>query len=275
MSERTIWIGLGLAFMAATSCGGEAAASAGALEAPSPRALHDLVSDETRALRALEEARKKKALLSGAPDFRKASLRRRAVRAYLDVARRYPGSGEVAAEASFRAAELLRRGGEEERALEEFKRAADTARGGSFVPRALYEAGHIERRRAHFDAALALFEHSERCWAADAHRRDLAALWQAKTRLEMGDQREAERLLRGLVTRAVDPVDRLRSYDELIMILARSGRVAAAVGHLAAAKRSVASASREATQYGERVRRTLENMRALDVLRQAIADARE
>ena len=90
----------------------------------------------------------------------------------------------------------------------------------------------------------------------------------------MGDEDEAERQLRALVRRAADPIDRLRAYDELVLILARSGRLAAAVGHFAEAKRSVLRESLEATTRGERVRKTLEDMRALAVLRDAIAAAR-
>jgi hypothetical protein len=90
----------------------------------------------------------------------------------------------------------------------------------------------------------------------------------------MHDEAEAERLLRLAIGRAADPVDRLHAYDELILILVRSGRLAAAVGHFAAAKRSVVRESYEATARGERVRDALENMRCLDALRAGIAEAR-
>jgi len=274
MSERTIWIGLGLTWLAATSCGGDAAATTGPVEGYASRAGEDHHQDAVLAQGALEKAKAKKALLAGARGSHAASLRRLAVKAFRAVAKRYPSSGEVAAEASFRAGELLRAGGDEREALNEFLRAADTARGGSFVPRALLEAAHVERRAEHFDKALELYARTMSAREADAHARDLAALWSAKTRLEMGDLDEAERELRALVVRVRDPIDRLRSYDELILILARSGRIAAAVGHFAEAKRSVSFESREQTARGERVRNTLENMRALDVMRKAIAEAR-
>ena len=263
---RSFFAGIALLGMAA--CGGSWVVTKVPL-AVSSHAVGALESVD--AAHALESARAMKAKLAGARGAQLERLRRDAVAAYRQVARRYPKSGEVAAEASFRAGELLRAGGENEAAIVELQRAIDTPRGGSFQSRARYELAHILRRSEQFDAALVHFAAVETDRVAPDHQRDLAGLWRAKTLLEMGRSDEAERALRALVARVKDPVDRVRAYDELITILGNSGRLAAAVGHFADVKRLSLALSLEHTERGERMRSAIEGMRCLAVLQRAIA----
>lgn len=270
MKINRVWVGVGFVCLLGLSCGGEASASGTRAAVVAPEVDRESESPKL----ALEAAREKKQRMEDARGKHRRSLRRQAVKAYQAVARRFPNSGPVAAEASFRAGELLRIQGDDKAALVELSRAMETVRGGVFTSRASYESAQIKRRTGDFEAALQLFLQTESNRSADSHRRDLATFWRAKTRIEMGQIDEAERQLRALVKRATDPIDRLRSYDELILILVRSGRLAAAVGHFANAKRSVWRESLEKTERGNRVRKTLDGLRSLDAMRKAIAASR-
>lgn len=272
MSTCSPWLaGLGLVLLGLSACGGTWATAVGPGGGVSSGAWPLGPVD---AEKALESARAKKAKLEGARGTQLERQRARAVAAYRSVARRYPDSGPIAAEASFRAGELLRAGGDDAAAIEELQRAIETPRAGDFRPRARYELAHILRRTEQFEAALEHFARVETDRAASDHQRDLASLWKAKTFLEMGNDRQAERTLRVLIARADDPVDRVRAYDELIVLLANSGRLAAAVGHFAAVKRTSLRVSLERTERGDRVRAALERMRCLAVMQRSIAARR-
>ena len=224
----------------------------------------------TPAAVALAAAAGKRRALVGATAAEVPALREAAVAAALGVVQGFPDEPE-AVEAAFRAGELRRAGGDPAAALAHFRRAAELGRGTALGARARYEAGHVLRREGRWSEALTVYERVHHDGAATAARRDLAGLWLARARVELGQDDEAERLLRRLVDDAVDPVTRVRVYDLLIERVVARGDLAAAAGWLDACKASVHAESVEETRRGRRVRAALEDLRGLELLRAAIA----
>lgn len=222
------------------------------------------------AMRALERARQKKQALRGERGERLTKLRLEAIDAYQRVHERWPEAGGITAEAAFRAGELLRTGGAPNLAIQEFEIAVGTREGGEFSARARYEIGHVQRREGRSELALAAFEELTASPAADDHLRDMASLWYAKVLSEIDQPRDAERVLRRLVKCAVAPTDRIRAYDELIVMVVDRAELEGASGWLRECKMSVAEESLAMTKEGERIRSALENMRGLKALRSAI-----
>ena len=220
--------------------------------------------------RALERARAMKQALQGERGESLTRLRAEAVAAYVRVHERWPRSGATAAEAAFRAGELLRAGAEPELALEQFRVAMELKNPGEFAARALYEIGHVQRREGNIEPALAAFEQLVASGPADPHLRDMASVWYAKVLAETGQLPDAERVLRRLTKTATEPTDRIRAYDELILLLVDRGELEGASGWLAECKYSVRDTARELTEKGERVTKALERMRGLTALQKAI-----
>ena len=220
--------------------------------------------------RALTCARAKKRALQGERGASLAKLRTEAVAAYVRVHERWPSSGATAAEAAFRAGELLRAGGEPHLAIEQFLVATKLQDPGEFAARALYEIGHVQRREGNIEPALASFEQLVASGPVDAHLRDIASVWYAKVLAESGQLPDAERVLRRLTKTATEPTDRIRAYDELILLVVGRGELEGAAGWLAECKYSVRDAARELTKKGKRVNRALEQMRSLKALQRAI-----
>ena len=204
-------------------------------------------------------------------------MRRRlgAAEAYRSVRRHFPAQREVGGEAAFRAGELLRAGGEEARALDEFGIARELSAGGEFAFRGALETGHILRRRGDpsgaLDAYLAV--------AADVHAaprwRDDAAIWSGRVWYETNRVEEARRWWNRVAGGGEDPRDRVRAYDQLALALVDEGELEGAAGMLERCRRELSDVALEETPRGERLRRALTNMRALDVLRRAIARRRD
>lgn len=212
-------------------------------------------------------ARAAKLEIAGAADV--PAARRRAIDLYLKV----PGPqtpGPLAAEALFRAGELLRANEQFERALDVLAQATEIDDPGAFACRAWYESGHLLRRLDRMRAAIDAFERASNAANGEQQRRELGGLWRARCLRESGDDLEAEIALRNLVEHITDPCVRLDAYDELIGLLVDQGRIAGAVGYFGVAKNSVREEFNQATALGERVRQAVDKMRALDVLRHAI-----
>lgn len=259
-SSANSWESAGIALSASSEELPLAYANAGAIDSGGP------------ASRALERAREKKQALRGERGERLDELREEAIRAYCRVHERWPSAGVLAAEAAFRAGELLRAAGEPDRALEQFAVAKVTKDGGEFVARALYEIGHVQRREGRAELALAAFEELIASAIADEHLRDMASVWSARVLAERGQEADAERVLRRLVQTAKDPLDRIRAFDELMLLVIARGELEGAAGWLRECKFSVTEQSNELTSDGKRVVSALENMRGLKALQSAIAD---
>jgi hypothetical protein len=223
------------------------------------------------ASRALERAKQKKQSMNGERGARLDELRAEAVEAYRRVHERWPSSGEVASEAAFRAGELLRAGDSPDQALVQFAAATNIEDGGEYIDRARYEIGHVQRREGRGELALAAFEELMASGQADGHLRDMASVWCAKVLAEQGDPSAAERVLVRLTKTAQSPLDRVRAFDELILLVVARGEFEGATGWLRNCKMSVALDSSAFTEQGRRVCAALENMRGLKALQAAIA----
>lgn len=248
--------------VAAALCAG---AQAGELE----RALA-LVPARSSAAEQTKLALELTAALKRCPRGQLAVERRRVAHAWIAVRARFPEDRTRAAEAAFRAAELLRTGGDEAGAVREleFVRALPAAQ--PLRARAGLELAHIERRGRRFERALDLYLSVSAEPDAPARRRDEAALWVGKTYALLGRFSDAQRWLRRGAERAVHALDRIRAWDEWCVLYLFQGDIEAAAGVLARCRVSLAEVSEEQTRLGEAVRDALERMRCIALLERAV-----
>jgi tetratricopeptide (TPR) repeat protein len=200
----------------------------------------------------------------------RAAARAAAVEAYRAVRVRFPDERTAAAEAAFRAGELLRAGGGVEEALREFESARGLGAGTPFRARAELEIGHLHRRGGRVREALDAYLVVRADASAARSYRDEAGLWAGKAWRELGHARDARRAWMGIARGAEDPLDRVRAYDLLALDLVDSGDLEGAAGVLHRCRLALEDVALEETRLGERVRRALESMRALDRLARAI-----
>jgi tetratricopeptide (TPR) repeat protein len=191
------------------------------------------------------------------------------------VRRHFPSDRGLGGEAAFRAGELLRAGGEELRALEEFRTACELSSGGEFAFRASLELGHLLRRRGDPSGALDAYLDVIGDPRAAPSWRDDASIWAGRVWYETGRAEEARRWWSRVAHDGEDPRDRLRAYDQLALALVDEGDLEGAAGMLEQCRRELSDVALEETPRGERVRNALMNMRALDALRRAIARRRD
>lgn len=219
----------------------------------------------------LELADRRRSGLRHVPRAELASERRRVALAYAAVRHHFPSARATAAEASFRSAEQWRCIGESARALAELEQARRLGAGAEISARAALEIGHIERRRRRWSRALDLYLEVASDASASARWRDEAALWTGKTYAAMGELDEARRRFVHLARAALDPLDRIRAYDEWALTFLVHDDVEAAMGALARCREALAEPAREATELGDRIRRALSRMRCITAIERAVS----
>ena len=192
--------------------------------------------------------------------------RMRAVEAYRAVRLHHPTEEALAAEANFRAGELLRAAGLADEALEEFRTARRSSVASPFRGRALLEIGHVHRRDAGSEDALDAYV--ALALEADARRvdRDRALLWAGRVHATAGRVRAARRMWTAAAGGAEDPVLRVAAYDELIECWLQAEDLEAAAGQWEECRAALHDVAGEATHEGRRVRRALENMDSVERL---------
>jgi tetratricopeptide (TPR) repeat protein len=200
----------------------------------------------------------------------RARARQAAVRAYRAVVESFPHEPAVAAEAAFRAGELLRAGGDGTGAREEFARARSLGAGTDFRARAALELGHLARRDGELEAALdhylaVLADHQ-----AGRSRRDDAALWAGRVYALSGRRVDARRMWSRVAETAEDALDRVLAFDDLALSWIEDGDLEAAAGELERCREVLSEPALEETELGERVRRALQRMRAIPALKEAV-----
>lgn len=220
----------------------------------------------------LQQAAQARSVLRNASADERKSARSNAVRAYLAVRSYFPASTLECAEATFRAAELLRANGDGAAALREFQWVRDSGGESPFRVRALLEIGHIERRGKRFQPALSAYEGVLSSSAATARQKDDASLWLGTVYVQLERVEDARRVWQRVAETAEDPLDRVRAYDELACSAVERGDLEAAAGILERCRDALASVSAEETKLGERMRTALSGMRAHDELQRAVAD---
>lgn len=229
---------------------------------------------ESSALRAMAEAVAAKLALRGlaGEELELELARAQAVELYRRVHREHPWECELAAQAAFRAGELLRAGGDLQGAIAEWERARDLAPGSEFGARALLEIGHVHRRAGRWDRALSAYERLVADPAADARQRDRASWWLARVLAERGEAEAARRALERLAECAEDPLLRVRAYDAWIRSLVQARRLEEAAGVLGLCRGALAERAAEHTSLGLRVAHALERMSAPAELAAAVEE---
>jgi tetratricopeptide (TPR) repeat protein len=216
-------------------------------------------------------AERQRAGLREVPGARLAAERRRVALCYAAVRVHFLGARATAAEASFRAAEHWRCIGESARALAELEQARRLGEGNEISARAGLEIGHIERRRRLWSRALDRYLEVASDANASARWRDEAALWAGKTYASMGELDDARRRFVHLAATSLDPLTRIRAYDEWALTFLVHDDVEAAMGALARCREALAEPARELTELGDRVRRALSRMRCITAIEHAIS----
>lgn len=232
--------------------------------------------DETAtggAAKLLARARAVHTRLRGLRGKERAAVRREAVEAYREVRRRFPLVPQ-AAEAAFRAGELLRAGGEVRAALSEFRFARGHEKGGEFRARAGLEIGHSYRRARRLLDALEAYEAVGADARASRRYRDAAWLWAGRVQARLGRAPDAIRAWRRVAEGDGDVFDRLRAYDKWGLALIDAGDLEGAAGVLESCRKSFRERALEKSEHGERLRAALGAMRVIPALEAAIAARR-
>ncbi len=127
------------------------------------------------------------------------------------------------------------------------------------------ELAHEARRRGDWAAALELYESI--AWSeTDERSRALAEHWRARVLDLAGRTSEARRAWERLAEHARDPCERLRATDRVALYMARDGDRIGAERVLTSCLDELGPRALEASEQGERVSRTLANMRAPPLL---------
>jgi len=225
------------------------------------RAQLDFADELRRGLRSVEEPARKVARI-------------RAADAYRAVREHFGGDAGSCAEAAFRRADLLRQSGDIESARAEYGVARERGADTPWRVRGALELGHLERRAKRLPQALSAYEAVIADAAAGPGQRDDASLWTARALADMGRSADAIRTWTRVADSADDPLDRIRAHDQWAQELIARADLEGAAGVLARANEKLAEAAQEESRLGERVRAALSNMRAIEELARAIAEAR-
>jgi len=216
----------------------------------------------------LAYARGKKQDLRGLEGAAKERARDAAVEAYRAVREHHPRARAAVAEAAFRAGELLRAAARLEEARLEFRVAAHEGAGSGFRVRARLELGHLARRAGFPEEALTEYLAALADAEACGHERDEALFWTGRVHAEEGRAEDARRAWRRVAEEALDPVQRVRAFDELGLLWLQQGDAEAATGEWNRCCAALADDANEETETGARVRSALEGMRTLRILRE-------
>ena len=234
------------------------------------RWLETVVPRMTSAEEQLGHARQLKREMAAKEGDELVSWRKRTVEAYRAVRVFHPGARASCVEAAFRAGEILRAGGDDPGALEEFRWAAQHGQGNEFRARAGLEIGHAHRRAERWSLALEAYLEVAADAAASASHREDAWLWAGTTWYAQGRVEDACLAWRRVAEKGLDPLARVEAFDELGMHLLAQGDLEGAAGTLDQCLRALSSQALEETERGERVRNALLRMSVVEELPRAI-----
>ena len=187
----------------------------------------------------------------------------------------FPEARAQGAEAAFRAGELWRAGGEDERARVEFEAVLELESGGPFGQRARLELAHLERRAGRIEYALAGYVDALARDPATERRGAEARLWAGRMQLELGAREPARVLWREVAALARDPLHRIEAFDLLAAELVELGDLEGAAGTLEQCRRELFEEGAELTERGRRVRGALVDMGSRRALTEAVKRRRE
>ena len=233
-------------------------------------ALEIAVPRRATAEAQLEYARGLKRRLSERKPEEREFWRELAVEAYQAVRVHHPDRPDVGSEAAFRAGELLRAAGIDERAIKEFTIASRLGSGGRFAHRALLETGHVHRRAGRARKALDRYHEVVSARSVAPRVKDDAWLWVGRLQAASERFEDAFRAWKTVARGAGDPLDRVQAYDWWAITLVERNDLEGAAGVLHEARQRLREAVLEETPFGDQVRRAMERMRAVDRLLEAI-----
>ncbi len=222
----------------------------------------------------LELARECRVAMGGLEGGARARACAIAVSAYRAVGEYFPASSAAATEADFRAAELLRAGGDFAAAAAGFRRVAGRSGGGVLAARARLEAGHLLRRDERLLEALAVCGSLALDPRTPRRERRLGSLWSARLLAQLGHAAAARAIWSGLARRGGDPLLSIRAFDDWGVSLADEGDLEAAAGVLHRCRERLAGRAAERTELGRRIRRALERMRLVPRLVRGVRERR-
>lgn len=194
-----------------------------------------------------------------------------AVEGYQAVRVFHGGARGACTEAAFRAGELLRSGGEEERAMQEFRWAVGHGEAGEFRTRAGLEIGHLERRAGRWREALEAYADVAADPSSSTERREDAWLWAGTAWKALARPEDARHAWQRVAEQGTEALARIRAFDELALLLLEAGDLEGATGMLDRCLTSLSSRALEESETGERVRNALLRMRVVDELSRALA----
>jgi tetratricopeptide (TPR) repeat protein len=195
--------------------------------------------------------------------------RRLAVEAYQAVRVFHSQARAASVEAAFRAGEILRAGGEEMGAMEEFRWAAEHGE-GEFRSRARLEIGHLHRRARRWREALEAYLDVAGDPGGSAARREDAWLWAGTSWKGLGRVEDARAAWRRVADQGTDALARIAAFDQLCLLYLEAGEHEGAAGVLDECLRALSARALEETEEGERVRNALLRMRVVEELPRAI-----
>lgn len=219
----------------------------------------------------LAHARRLKRELNGREGDELVFWRRLAVEGYQAVRAFHPEEQALGAEAAFRAGELLRAGGQEVDALEEFAWCKRHGAGTEFKARAGLEIGHLHRRNGRWKESREAYLDVAADAGAQASRREDAWLWLGVVWREQGRPDEARSAWLRVAREGSDDLLRIQAYDELACSALAQEDPEGAAGWLDECLARLSPRALEETQDGERVRNALLRMRIVDELPRALA----
>jgi len=222
----------------------------------------------------LGHARRLKREMGAKRDEELVFWRKLAVEAYQSVRVFHPEARALAAEAAYRAGEILRSADQDGPAAVEFRWCAQHARGTDFRARARLELGHLERRAERWREALELYVDVAADAEAAPARREDAWLWAGTAWSALGRVEDARTAWRRVAEEGSEDLLRVRAFDELALTWLAVGDLEAAAGELARALALLSLRALEETESGERVRDALQRMRVVEELPRAIAARR-
>ncbi|HVS18550.1 MAG TPA: hypothetical protein VMT18_08115 [Planctomycetota bacterium] len=234
-----------------------------------PAAAQDVPGDSASWLARGDALRREARASSGRERL---ELRARAVGVYRALREHFPAARADAAQAAFRAGELLRADGDTAGARREFQAVAALAPEPGLAARAGLELGHIERRSGLHAEALASYLAVASAQATPRAQRDRARLWIARSQAALERPSEARAILAELAREARDPCLRVEAHDERALTWIAARDLEAAAGELDLCRRSLRACAAEQTPQGERVRSALRRMRAVARLARAVAE---
>ena len=244
------------------------AASAGSR----PAAVQDPSATPQAAWELLEHASRLRSRLSGLEGAALFRAREELLSTLRSVRQRYPSHKLVAAQAAFRAGELLRAWNEPKAAQAEFEQARELGRGTEFEARSALELAHLQRRLGRLEQALAGYTSVLALHGAAPGVVDTARLWLGRVQLDLGRRGEARSTFAELAQAARSPQVRIDAYDELALEAIGRGDLEGAAGIVDLCLRQLHAQSLEDSQLGRDVGTALDRMRCVHALQLAVRE---